>query len=184
MERDPIDVCLSCYFQHFVATMNFSMDLSDLAYYHKAHCRLFKHWQSVLPPENTSGPLCRAGTRPSSMDKQNARFHRAGVERSCSVLSRNPTSRRNVERLAGSSENVFRLRGSLSGITRSSWGLSNAEKLRRPDASRAWPRAGSAFRHNERRKPKIRVRCRPQDRDQLARARHPESLPRLFRWYS
>ena len=50
MERDAIDTCLSCYFQQFVATMSYCMDLSDLAHYHKAHCRLIKHWQSVLPP--------------------------------------------------------------------------------------------------------------------------------------
>jgi tetratricopeptide (TPR) repeat protein len=49
MERDPIDVCLSCYFQQFLAGMNFSMDLSDLAHYYKGHRRLFNHWQSVLP---------------------------------------------------------------------------------------------------------------------------------------
>src|SRR5438445_6495195 len=27
MRRDPIDTCLSCYFQHFAVTLNFSMDL-------------------------------------------------------------------------------------------------------------------------------------------------------------
>jgi tetratricopeptide (TPR) repeat protein len=52
MERDPIDVCLSCYFQQFMALMNFSMDLSDLAHYYKGHRRLFKHWQSVLPEKS------------------------------------------------------------------------------------------------------------------------------------
>jgi Tfp pilus assembly protein PilF len=52
MERDPIDTCLSCYFQHFVASMSYCMDLSDLAHYYKAHRRLIKHWQSVLPPES------------------------------------------------------------------------------------------------------------------------------------
>jgi tetratricopeptide (TPR) repeat protein len=52
MERDPIDTCLSCYFQNFVASMSYCMDLSDLAHYYKAHRRLIKHWQSVLPPES------------------------------------------------------------------------------------------------------------------------------------
>src|SRR5208283_5447584 len=28
MQRDPIDTCLSCYFQHFSAAMNFTLDLS------------------------------------------------------------------------------------------------------------------------------------------------------------
>jgi tetratricopeptide (TPR) repeat protein len=52
MERDPIDTCLSCYFQHFVASMTYCMDLSDLAHYYKAHRRLIKHWQSVLPAQS------------------------------------------------------------------------------------------------------------------------------------
>jgi tetratricopeptide (TPR) repeat protein len=52
LERDPIDTCLSCYFQNFVASMSYCKDLSDLAHYYKAHRRLMKHWQSVLPPES------------------------------------------------------------------------------------------------------------------------------------
>jgi tetratricopeptide (TPR) repeat protein len=49
MRRDPIDTCLSCYFQNFSASMRFSMDLADLADYFRVHQRLMKHWISVLP---------------------------------------------------------------------------------------------------------------------------------------
>ncbi len=35
MRRDPIDTCLSCYFQHFSTGMRFTMDLSDLADYYR-----------------------------------------------------------------------------------------------------------------------------------------------------
>ena len=49
MERDPIDTCLSCYFQQFAASVSYSMDLADLAHYYKGHRRLAHHWQSVLP---------------------------------------------------------------------------------------------------------------------------------------
>jgi tetratricopeptide (TPR) repeat protein len=49
MQRDPIDTCLSCYFQQFSLALNFSMDLSDLAHYYTGHRRLLAHWQSVLP---------------------------------------------------------------------------------------------------------------------------------------
>jgi tetratricopeptide (TPR) repeat protein len=52
MERDPTDVCLSCYFQQFLAGLNFTMDLSDLAHYYNGHRKLFSHWQSVLPAES------------------------------------------------------------------------------------------------------------------------------------
>jgi tetratricopeptide (TPR) repeat protein len=50
MRRDPIDTCLSCYFQPFSAAMNFTVDLSDLAHYLKQHQRLMGHWHAVLPP--------------------------------------------------------------------------------------------------------------------------------------
>jgi tetratricopeptide (TPR) repeat protein len=49
MQRDPIDTCLSCYFQHFSVALNFSMDLSDLAHYYREHRRLMVHWRTVLP---------------------------------------------------------------------------------------------------------------------------------------
>jgi tetratricopeptide (TPR) repeat protein len=49
MRRDPIDTCLSCYFQNFSASMRFSMDLTDLADYYRGHQRLMKHWITALP---------------------------------------------------------------------------------------------------------------------------------------
>jgi Flp pilus assembly protein TadD len=50
MQRDPIDTCLSCYFQKFALSLNFTMDLSDLADYYREHRRLMMHWRAVLPP--------------------------------------------------------------------------------------------------------------------------------------
>lgn len=50
MQRDPVDICLSCYFQQFSAGLDFSMDLTDLAHYYRSHERLVAHWRSVLPP--------------------------------------------------------------------------------------------------------------------------------------
>jgi tetratricopeptide (TPR) repeat protein len=50
MQRDPIDTCLSCYFQRFPLTLNFAMDLADLAHYYGEHQRLMAHWRAVLPP--------------------------------------------------------------------------------------------------------------------------------------
>jgi tetratricopeptide (TPR) repeat protein len=50
MRRDPIDTCLSCYFQQFLPALNFTMDLSDLAHYYREHRRLMAHWHAVLPP--------------------------------------------------------------------------------------------------------------------------------------
>jgi tetratricopeptide (TPR) repeat protein len=50
MRRDPIDTCLSCYFQHFLTGINFAFDLSDLVHYYREHQRIMDHWRSVLPP--------------------------------------------------------------------------------------------------------------------------------------
>jgi tetratricopeptide (TPR) repeat protein len=52
VQRDPIDACLSCYFQQFGTALNFTMDLSDLAHYYETHRKLFRHWQSVLPADS------------------------------------------------------------------------------------------------------------------------------------
>jgi tetratricopeptide (TPR) repeat protein len=51
VRRDPIDTCLSCYFQDFPPALNFTLDLSDLKHYYREHQRLVTHWHSVLPPD-------------------------------------------------------------------------------------------------------------------------------------
>jgi len=48
--RDPIDTCLSCYFQHFIVAHNWALDLSDLEHFHRQHRRLMQHWRATLPP--------------------------------------------------------------------------------------------------------------------------------------
>jgi tetratricopeptide (TPR) repeat protein len=50
MQRDPIDTCLSCYFQQFLMGINFAFDLSDLVHYYREHQRIMAHWREVLPP--------------------------------------------------------------------------------------------------------------------------------------
>jgi tetratricopeptide (TPR) repeat protein len=49
MQRDPIDTCLSCYFQNFSLAQSFTLDLSDIANYYREHHRLVSHWRTVLP---------------------------------------------------------------------------------------------------------------------------------------
>jgi hypothetical protein len=47
--RDPLDVGLSCYFQHFTAIMPFSRKLTDLGRYYLDYHRVMEHWHKVLP---------------------------------------------------------------------------------------------------------------------------------------
>jgi tetratricopeptide (TPR) repeat protein len=49
VRRDPLDTCLSCYFNQLSSAQSFTLDLSDLAHYYREHQRLMTHWRSVLP---------------------------------------------------------------------------------------------------------------------------------------
>jgi tetratricopeptide (TPR) repeat protein len=51
MRRDPIDTCLSVYFQDFEAAYDYATDLEDLVHYHDEYFRIMQHWRCVLPPE-------------------------------------------------------------------------------------------------------------------------------------
>ncbi|TRZ68066.1 MAG: HAMP domain-containing protein [Rhodocyclaceae bacterium] len=47
--RNPIDTCLSIYFQNFSAAYDYSNDLADLAHYYREYHRLMAHWRAILP---------------------------------------------------------------------------------------------------------------------------------------
>jgi Flp pilus assembly protein TadD len=50
--RDPVDTCLSCYFQHFGgSSFAFSNRLDAISSYFSQYHRLMKHWEQVLPLE-------------------------------------------------------------------------------------------------------------------------------------
>lgn len=51
LRRDPIDTCLSCYFQNFANAAPFTMDLSDVAHYCREQHRLAEHWRATLPSQ-------------------------------------------------------------------------------------------------------------------------------------
>jgi tetratricopeptide (TPR) repeat protein len=49
MRRNPIDTCLSIYFQHFESSHSYANDLQDLAHAYREYLRLMQHWRRVLP---------------------------------------------------------------------------------------------------------------------------------------
>jgi tetratricopeptide (TPR) repeat protein len=49
MRRNPIDTCLSIYFQHFKTGHSYANDLHDLAHYYGEYLRLMRHWKTRLP---------------------------------------------------------------------------------------------------------------------------------------
>ena len=52
LERNPLDTCLSIYFQHFEAANTHANDLGDLAHYYGLYRRLMRHWRATLPHES------------------------------------------------------------------------------------------------------------------------------------
>jgi Flp pilus assembly protein TadD len=48
-QRDPRDVCLSCYFANFSTPMDFAYDLGHLGFFCRLQERIMAHWRSVLP---------------------------------------------------------------------------------------------------------------------------------------
>jgi hypothetical protein len=51
MRRNPIDTCLSMYFQNFHIAHPYTNDLEDLAHYYEEYLRLMAHWHATLPAE-------------------------------------------------------------------------------------------------------------------------------------
>ena len=49
MRRDPIDTCLSIFFQHFESTLTYANDLNDLADYYRRYEQVMAHWRRTLP---------------------------------------------------------------------------------------------------------------------------------------
>jgi len=46
--RDPLDTCLSCYFQEFRGTHHYAYKLPDLGAYYRQYQRVMAHWSRVL----------------------------------------------------------------------------------------------------------------------------------------
>jgi len=47
--RNPLDTCLSCYFQNFSGNHAYAGDLENLGHYYRQYERLMLHWYKVLP---------------------------------------------------------------------------------------------------------------------------------------
>jgi tetratricopeptide (TPR) repeat protein len=48
VRRNPVDTCLSIYFQNFKSGHTYSNDIEDLSHYYQQYHRLMGHWRSVL----------------------------------------------------------------------------------------------------------------------------------------
>lgn len=48
LQRDPVDTCLSIYFQRFSGMHPYAYDLDDIAHYYGQYRRLMAHWRQLL----------------------------------------------------------------------------------------------------------------------------------------
>jgi tetratricopeptide (TPR) repeat protein len=48
-KRDPIDTCLSIFFQSFNDSHSYAFDLSNLGFHYRQYERIMQHWHEVLP---------------------------------------------------------------------------------------------------------------------------------------
>ncbi|WP_297527146.1 tetratricopeptide repeat-containing sulfotransferase family protein [Thiohalobacter sp.] len=46
--RNPLDTCLSIYFQQFIWSHDYAWDLSDLGFHYSEYWRLMQHWERTL----------------------------------------------------------------------------------------------------------------------------------------
>ena len=49
--RNPLDTCLSNYFNLYLAPMSYTYAKGDLAFYYRAYRRMMAHWREALPKE-------------------------------------------------------------------------------------------------------------------------------------
>ena len=50
-QREPLDTCLSIYFQHFEDAHTYAYDLTDIGYFYRQYRRLMGYWQERLPQQ-------------------------------------------------------------------------------------------------------------------------------------
>jgi tetratricopeptide (TPR) repeat protein len=49
LQRNPLDTCLSIYFQNFDTAITYGNDLEDLAHFYEEYLRVMNHWRAILP---------------------------------------------------------------------------------------------------------------------------------------
>jgi tetratricopeptide (TPR) repeat protein len=49
LQRNPLDTCLSCYFQNFAKAQEYAFDLEGLGEFYGEYHRLMSHWTTVYP---------------------------------------------------------------------------------------------------------------------------------------
>lgn len=126
--RDPLDTCLSVYFQHFAhARNNYAYALEDIGFFYTQYADLMNHWRAVLPmglhevryetlveeTEATSRALVTATGLDWHPDCMKPHEHVAGIATASLWQARQPVNRDSVGRWHHYAEHLEGLRRSL-----------------------------------------------------------------------
>ena len=127
--RDPMDTCLSIYFQHFAHVRNsYAYALEDIAFFYTQYADLMAHWQSVLPapphelryeslvsePEATSRALVKAAGLAWHPDCLKPHEHMSAISTASIWQARQPINRDSVGRWRHYAEHLDGLRRNLA----------------------------------------------------------------------
>ena len=52
MRRNPLDTCLSIYFQDFHMAHSYASNLEDLTHYYRQYLRIMEHWRATIPNQS------------------------------------------------------------------------------------------------------------------------------------
>jgi len=127
--RDPLDTCLSVYFQHFAHVRNnYAYDLDDIAFFYKRYTELMAHGRAVLPspiheiryedlveaPEAVSRRLVAAAGLPWHPDCLKPQEHQRSISTASLWQARQPINRDSVGRWQHYAAHLDALRRSLA----------------------------------------------------------------------
>ncbi len=127
--RDPLDACLSVYFQHFAHVRNnYAYDLGDIAFFYRQYAELMAHWRTVLPvpihdvsyetlvadPETTSRALVAAAGLEWHPDCLKPHEHAASISTASLWQARQPINRNSVGRWRHYSAHLHELQRALA----------------------------------------------------------------------
>lgn len=127
--RDPLDTCLSVYFQHFAHVRNnYAYDLRDIAFFYRRYAELMAHWRAVLPvpihevsyerlvehSEETSHALVAAAGLEWHPNCLKPHEHAAGISTASVWQARQPINRGSVGRWRHYADHLDELRRGLA----------------------------------------------------------------------
>ncbi len=134
MRRDPIDTCLSCYFQQFSTGHELHDGSARPGALLPEHQRLMAHWRSALPPGSIlEVPYAGAGRRSGRPGRARSWSSSASTGMSAAWISTRPSARWSPPALAGAAEDLQPFRAALAQLREIHRSAERPERLENPN---------------------------------------------------